>query len=194
MTQLEDSKIIDLFFERSEQAIEELDRKYGSAVKKTAANILNDRLDAEECVNDTYLRVWNSIPPQRPDSLVGYVCRISRNLAVNRYHANKAEKRNSEYDLVLDEMEEFIPSGMCVETEYEAKELASAINRFLSTLSRDDRVLFVRRYWYSDSVADLAVMLGSSANRISVRLFRIREKLRKALMKEGFLHEPGTVV
>ena len=192
--QLEDSKIIGLFFERSEQAIEELDRKYGSAVRKAAANILNDRLDVEECANDTYLRVWNSIPPHRPDPLVSYVCRISRNLAVNRYHANKAGKRNSEYDLVLDEMEECIPSGMSVETEYEAKELAAAINRFLSTLSRDDRVLFVRRYWYSDSVADLAVMMGSSAKRISVRLFRIREKLRKTLKKEGFLHEPGTVV
>ncbi|MBQ5489452.1 MAG: sigma-70 family RNA polymerase sigma factor, partial [Oscillospiraceae bacterium] len=91
---MEDSKIISLFFERSEQAIEELDSKYGPAVRKTAANILKDRLDVEECVNDTYLNTWNSIPPHIPDPLAAYVCRIARNLAVNRYHANHAEKRN----------------------------------------------------------------------------------------------------
>ena len=187
MTRLEDSRIISLFFERSEQAIEELNRKYGSAVKKTAANILNDRLDVEECVNDTYLRVWNDIPPHVPDPLAGYVCRIARNLAVNRYHANNAEKRRSNYDLVLDEMEECIPSGVNVETDYEAKELTAAINRFLAALSKEDRFLFVRRYWYADSVADLAAMTSGNANRISVRLFRLREKLRNSLMKEGFL-------
>ena len=112
MTRLEDSKIISLFFERSEQAIRELDCKYGSAIKKTAANILNNRLDVEECVNDTYLRTWNSIPPHAPNPLVGYVCRIARNLAVNRYHANNAEKRGGNYGLVLDEMQECIPSGV----------------------------------------------------------------------------------
>ena len=187
MTRLEDSKIISLFFERSEQAIEELNRKYGSAVKKTAANILYDRLDVEECVNDTYLRVWNDIPPHAPNPLAGYVCRIARNLAVNRYHANNAEKRKSNYDLVLDEMEECIPSNVSVETDYEAKELTAAINRFLAALSKEDRFLFVRRYWYADSVADLAAMTNGNANRISVRLFRLREKLRNSLMKEGFL-------
>ena len=187
MTQLEDSKIISLFFERSEQAIRELDCKYGSAVKKTAANILDDRLDVEECVDDTYMKVWDNIPPQVPNPLVGFVCKIARNLAVNRYHANHAEKRNGRYDLILDEMEECIPSGTDIETEYEAKELSVAINRFLSSLSREDRFLFVRRYWYADSVTDLAAMTNDSANRISVRLFRLREKLRKTLVKEGFL-------
>lgn len=187
MTQLEDSKIISLFFERSEQAIRELDCKYGSAVKKTAANILDDRLDVEECVDDTYMKVWDNIPPQVPNPLVGFVCKIARNLAVNRYHANHAEKRNGKYDLILDEMEECIPSGTDIETDYEAKELSAAINRFLSSLSREDRFLFVRRYWYADSVTDLAAMTNDSANRISVRLFRLREKLRKTLVKEGFL-------
>lgn len=187
MTQLDDSGIIDLFFARSEQAIEELARKYGPAVKKTAANILSDRLDVEECVNDTYLGCWNSIPPQKPNPLVSYVCKIARNLAVNRYHANKAEKRNGAYDLILDELEESIPSNMDVETETEAKELTAAISRFLSTLSREDRFLFVRRYFYADSVTDLAAMTGDSANRISVRLFRIRGKLKKTLSKEGYL-------
>ena len=187
MTRLEDSRIIRLFFERSEQAIEELNQKYGSAVRKTAANILNDRLDVEECVNDTYLRVWNSIPPHAPDPLAGYVCKIARNLAVNRYHANRAEKRAGSYALVLDELEECIPSGVNVETEYDAKELTAAINRFLASLDPKDRFLFVRRYWYADPVAELAAMTNNSANRISVRLFRLREKLRKRLLKEGFL-------
>ena len=187
MARLEDSKIISLFFERSEQAIRELDSKYGSAVKKTAANILNDRLDTEECVNDTYLRTWNTIPPHAPNPLVSYVCKIARNLAVNRYHANRAQKRGGNYDLVLDEMLECIPSGVDIETEYDAKELSAAINRFLSALKQEDRVLFVRRYWYADSITDLASETHSSPGRISVRLFRLREKLRKTLGKEGFL-------
>ena len=187
MTQLEDSKIISLFFERSEQAIRELDCKYGSAVKKTAANILDDRLDVEECVDDTYMKVWDNIPPQVPNPLVGFVCKIARNLAVNRYHANNAEKRNRNYDLILDEMEECIPSRVNVETDYEAKELSAAINRFLSAQSQEDRFLFVRRYWYADSVTELAAMTNGSANRISVRLFRLREKLQNTLVEEGFL-------
>ncbi len=184
---MEDSQIISLFFERSEQAIEELDRKHGPAVKRAAANILNDRLDVEECVSDTYLRTWNSIPPQAPDPLASYVCRIAHNLAIDRYHANTAQKRSGKYELVLDEIEECIPSGVSVETELEAKELGASINRFLGTLSRDDRFLFVRRYWYADPVRELAALTHSSPNRVSVRLFRLREKLRKTLTKEGLL-------
>lgn len=184
---MEDSSIVSLFTERSEQAIEELNRKYEPVIKKIVANILSNRLDVEECVNDTYLRVWNSIPPQKPDPLVSYVCKIARNLALDRYRANRAGKRGGNFDLILDEMEECIPSGMDVETEYDAKELAAAINRFLSGLSRDDRFLFVRRYWYGDSISDLATMTDGNGNRISVRLFRLREKLKKTLLKEGFL-------
>ena len=187
MTHLEDSKIIALFFERSEQAVAELDKKYGPAVKKTAANILCDRLDVEECVNDTYWRAWNSIPPQKPNPLVSYICKIARNLALDKYRANKAEKRNGEFDLILDEMEECIPSELCVETQVEARELSAAISRFLRTLDRGDRLLFVRRYWYADPVTELAAMTHSSENRVSVRLFRLREKLKKSLIKEGYL-------
>ena len=186
MTRLEDSLIIGLFLERKEQALEELDSKYGHAVKKTASNILSNRQDVEECVNDTYLGCWNSIPPQNPSPLVSYVCRIARNLAVNRYHANRAEKRNGHYDLILDELEESIPSHMDVESEAEAKELTAAINQFLASLSREDRCLFVRRYFYADTVTELAAQTGNSANRVSVRLFRLRNKLKKALAKEGY--------
>lgn len=187
MTQLDDSKIIDLFFERSEQAIDELDKKHGAAVRKTAANILRDRQDAEECVNDTYLGCWNSIPPHKPDPLVSFVCKIARNLAVSRLRSETAMKRNSGFDLVLDELEEFIPSKEDVEAKCIAKELVSAIDRFLLELDYDDRFIFVRRYWYADSVKDIATAMHSRENRISVRLFRLREKLRINLTKEGFV-------
>ena len=183
---MEDSKIIDLFFAREEQAIEELDRKHGSVVRKTAANILRDRQDVEECVNDTYLGVWNNIPPQRPNPLISFVCRIARNLAVSRLRRETAARRNSSFDLVLDELEDFIPSRMNVEMDYETKELIAAINRFLSELDYDDRFLFVRRYWFADSVKDIAAAMHSRENRISVRLFRLREKLKKSLKKEGY--------
>ncbi len=187
MTHLEDREIIDLFFERSEQAIRELDKKYGKAVKTVAQNILRERQDAEECVNDAYLGVWSSIPPQRPDSLGGYVCRIARNRAVSRLRAEAAAKRNDGFDLVLDELEECIPSGVDVEAELEGKELARAVDRFLATLDYDDRFLFVRRYFFADSVKQIAAAMGRRENQLSVRLFRLREKLRKNLVKEGLL-------
>ena len=144
MTHLEDCRIIELFFERSEQAVRELDRKYGKAVKILAQNILHDGQDAEECVNDAYLGVWSSIPPQRPDSLGSYVCRIARNQAISRLRSNTAAKRNDGFDLVLDELEECIPSGISVEAELEGKELARAVDRFLATLESDSVCLPLR--------------------------------------------------
>lgn len=184
---MEDSKIVDLFFERSEQAIGELDKKYGAAVRKTAVNILSSRQDAEECVNDTYLGVWNSIPPQRPDVLVSYVCRIARNLAVSRLRRETAAVRNSGADLVLDELAEVIPSREDVEAEIEAKELAVAVNRYLAGLDYDDRYIFIRRYWYADAVRDIASAMHTRENRVSVRLFRLRNNLKKFLKKEGLI-------
>ena len=184
---MEDSRIIDLFFERSEQAITELDRKYGSAVRKTAANILRDTQDAEECANDTFLGAWNSIPPHRPYPLGSYVCRIARNLAVSKLRAATAAKRNGGFELVLDELAEVVPSGVDLERELEARELLAAVNRFLAALDRDDRVLFVRRYWFADSVQELAAATHSSRSRVSTRLFRLRGKLRNTLKKEGLL-------
>ena len=187
MTPLEDSQIIALFYERSEQAIAELDRTYGEAVRKTAANILNNRQDEEECVNDTWLGVWNSVPPQNPRPLRSYVCRIARNLAVKKFHARMAKKRNGGYDLVLDELAESIPATTCVESEYTAKELSAAISRFLDTLGYEDRFCFLRRYWYADSVAEIAAMTQRDSHQISVRLFRTREKLHRYLKEEGLL-------
>jgi len=182
---LEDSKIIALFYERSEQAIVELSNKYGAVCNKVANNILNNRLDAEECVNDAYLGVWNTVPPQNPDPLISYVCRIVRNLAVKRYHQNTAMKRNSYYDVSLEELDECLPSGVSVEGEIEAKEVSEMINRFLKDLDKKSRVIFVRRYWYADPIDDIADRFDTSRHYISVKLSRIRKALRKYLVKEG---------
>ena len=182
-----DTEIINLFFKRSEQAIDELAKKHGNAVARVARNILGNEQDTEECVNDTYLGAWNAIPPHRPNPLRTFVCKIARNLATKKYHSNTASIRNSQYDLALDELEEFLCDGNSVEREYEAKELSVAINGFLSSLSASDRFLFMRRYWYSDSVRDIAKMADSTTNSVTVRLFRIREKLRLYLEKEGLL-------
>ncbi len=187
MTQLEDSAIIDLFFERSEQAIDELDHKHGAAVRKTAGNILHDRQDAEECVNDAYLGVWNSIPPKRPNSLAAFVCRITRNAAISRLRRETAQKRGPGLDLVLEELEDFLPSGQDVEAQLEARELAERVNRFLAGLPYTDRFLFVRRYFFADPVKDIAAAAGMKESRVSLRLFRLREKLKKTLEKEGLL-------
>lgn len=181
-----DEEIIHLFFERSEQAIGALAEKHGGAAARVARNILGSEQDVEECVNDTYLAVWNAIPPHRPSPLRTFVCKIARNLAAKRYHANTAEKRNSRYDLALDELEEALAAVGGVEDELEERELRSAINGFLAALKPADRVLFLRRYWYAEPVKDLAEAAHTTPNSVTVRLFRIREKLRHYLKKEGF--------
>lgn len=182
---MEDSKIIDLFFERSEQAISELSKKYGSMCTKMAYNVLNNESDAEECVNDAYLGLWNTIPPQNPKPLLSYVCRIVRNLALKKYHANTAKKRNSTYDVALDEIEGCFPANNSVEERIEATELAKIIDSFLEGLGREDRIMFVRRHYYSDSIEELAGLFNTSRHNISVRLSRIRKNLKKYLVKEG---------
>lgn len=183
---LEDQEIIRLFFQRSEQAITELSVKYGMLCRKIAVNILKNISDAEECVNDAWLGVWNTIPPQEPDPLLAYVCRIARNISITRYHANTAKKRNSAYDIALDELEDSLASGADVWDELSAKELAGLIDRFLDTLDKESRVMFVWRYWYAEPVADIAARMKMRDNNVSVRLLRIRKKLRQYLQKEGY--------
>lgn len=184
---MDDKAIIDLFFERSEQAIRELDTKYGKTCHKVSYNILNNQQDAEECVNDAYLGTWNAIPPQRPNPLLTFLCRIVRNLSIMRYHANTATKRNSAYDIALEELENCLSSGITVEDEVEGKLLVQTIEDFLDTLSRDSRVIFMRRYWFSDSYAEITKQVGISEKTVSVRLTRIRNQLREHLIKEGML-------
>ena len=182
---MEDSRIIELYFLRSEQAITETAEKYGAVTKKLAYNILHDLQDAEECVNDTYLGAWNTIPPQKPNPLLTYLCKILRNLAIKKYHSKTAAKRNSTYDVALDELENCFPSSDSVEDSFDAAETARSINAFLKSLSPENRILFVRRYWHADSIEDLAELFSVSPHTVSVRLNRIREKLKKHLRKEG---------
>lgn len=185
VSNLDDKKIIELFFERSEQAIIELSNKYGSVCSKIAFNILNNKQDTEECLNDAYFGAWSTIPPQNPNPLLSYVCRIVRNLAIKRYHSNTAVKRNSIYDVALDELENCFPSSSSVEDKFNAIETARIIDNFLETLDQENRIMFICRYWYSDSIGDLAKFFNTSNHGISVRLFRTRAKLKKHLIKEG---------
>ena len=180
-----DEEIIDLFFERSERGITELAKKHGVAAHRVAYRILGDPEDAEECVSDAYLGVWNSVPPERPMPLRTYVCKIARNLAAKRLRANTARKRGSGYDLALDELAEIVPDRVGVEEQVAAKELAGLINAFLDSLSYEDRFLFMRRYWYADPLNEIAKMAGMSYGAAAVRLHRVRERLRKQLLKEG---------
>ena len=184
---MEDSYIIDQFFDRSENAIRELDGKYGKLCQKLAFNILNNTSDAEECVNDAYLGIWNSIPPNRPDSLSAYLCGIVRNLCLKRYRYNTAEKRNSTFDVAVSELEGCLASAENVEKQVEAKELTGLIETFMDRQKPVDRVIFMRRYYFSDSYADIAVQTGITEKNVSVRLNRTRGRLREFLKEQGYL-------
>ncbi len=184
---MEDKDIIKLFFDRSEEAVAALNKKYGSLCRSIAYNVLKSREDAEECVNDTYLSVWNSIPPESPTRLSAYVGRIARNKSLSRYRKNTAAVRNSEYDTSLDELSECVPSKVRTEDELDARELSAAINAFLAELNKDSRLLFMLRYWGGYSISDAARLLGITPNAASVRLSRLREKLKEQLIKEGLL-------
>ncbi len=181
---MEDKKIVDLFFERKESAIAELSKKHGQLFRKIAYNVLGNDADAEECINDAYFAVWNTIPPNRPYSILSFVAKIVRNIAVTRYHHQTAEKRNSFYDTALDEISDYIPSDDHTDSA-DTTELSEAFNAFLKTLNEEDCALFVKRYWYSESVTDIAKNLEMTPHYVSVKLSRVREKLRKFLEKRG---------
>lgn len=151
-----------------------------------ATGILNSREDAEECVNDAYLAVWNSIPPERPDSVAAYLYRIVRNIALMKYRYNTAEKRNSHYDVALDELAEFLKSADNVQNRMEAKELSALINRFLEKQKKIDRTIFIQKYWLLMDITEIAEEMGLSRNYVNVHLHRTRERLKKALGKEGY--------
>lgn len=184
---MEDHKIIELFCDRSEQAINELMKKYGRGCTKIAQNILKNELDAEECVNDACLGVWNTVPPKKPSSLPAYFYRIVRNVSIKRYHQNTAEKRNSYYDVALEEIEECLADGGSIEEEYIYKELSLLINIFLEGLNKKDRIMFVKRYWFGTSISEISDSYNTSNHHVTVRLWRIREKLKKYLQQKGVL-------
>lgn len=178
---MEDQLIIKLFYERSEKAIDELSKKYGKLCSSVSYNILKNEEDVEECVNDTFLTAWNTIPPERPNPLQTYVCKIARNLSLKRYHINTAQKRNHYYDVILEEIADCLESNTKVEDEILARELSEQINEFLGTLKIKERAIFVQRYWYCSSIPEIANKMNMSTNQVTVRLHRTREKLKKYL-------------
>ena len=180
---IDDEKIIELFFERSEQGIRELDKIYGKVCHNLSYHIVGSRRDAEECVNDAYLGAWNAIPPAKPNPLLTYVCKIVRNISLKIYWRKEAAKRSSHYTIALEEIEACIAAPNTVEAEIEARELARIIESFLDTLTTENRVIFMRRYWFSDSYKDIAEFVGLSEKNISVRLTRIREKMKQYLIE-----------
>ena len=167
-----------------DSTISELDQKYGKLYHKLADNILKSAQDAEECVNDAYLSTWNAIPPQRPESLSAFVCTLVRRCSITRYRANTAMKRNSHYDVCMEEIEEFLASPRRTEEHCEAKELAAVIECFLDTQSKENRVLFMRRYWYADSYADIGRLLGITESNARLRLMRMRKQLKTYLIEQ----------
>jgi RNA polymerase sigma-70 factor (ECF subfamily) len=184
---MEDPDIIDLYWERSENAISETDAKYKSLCMHVASNILHDTSDAEECLNDTYLAAWNTIPSKRPKYFPAFLCRIVRNLALKRLEHNSAKKRNPEILLSLDELDDCIPSGEDVEKSFDSAELGRTISCFLRSQPRRNRVIFLRRYWYYDSIAAIAKNFGMTENAVKQLLFRMRGQLKKHLESEGSL-------
>ncbi len=182
---MEDSQIIELYWQRSENAIIETSNKYSRLLLSISLNILGNYSDAEECENDTYVAAWNTIPPTRPGIFSAFLSKIVRNISINRYEYNRAKKRNSEYDLILSELEECVASEMSVEDSYAAGEISAYIDEFLQTQKQETRVIFVRRYWYADPVKDIAQRMKISESKVKTVLFRTRNELQKYLAERG---------
>lgn len=184
---MEDELIIQLFHERNETALTELAKKYGRHFVAIAERILCNHEDAKDCVNDAYLKTWNTIPPARPNVLKAFVGKIVKCAAVSMLRMNTAEKRGSgEISLVLDELGECVSDGGSIESEFENKQIISEINKFLWKCGEFHRKAFVLRYWHCESVSEIAARFGVSENKISVSLYRTRKRLKDHLEKEGF--------
>lgn len=184
---MNDQLIVELYLARDEAAIGETSAQYGLKLKRIAASILGDAHAAEECVNDVYLRAWNSIPPNEPRQyLFAYLARITRQIALSRLKTAGALKRSALLTELTAEMEECLPFGADTADEAEARELSRLINAFLAMLSAEKRAVFLRRYWYFDSIAEIAKSFGFRESKVKTMLFRMREKLRAYLEKEGY--------
>lgn len=183
-----DEKIIELFFQRNEMAIEETNKKYGAYCFQIANNILNNREDSEECLNDTWMNTWHSIPPTHPQNFKLFLAKIVRNLSFNKYKAKYSQKRGQgEISLILEELEECIAGQSDIESVFIAEELQNMINRFVCNLSPKEGNVFIRRYFYSDSIKNISKRYDISENHVRVILSRTRNKLKTMLKKEGYL-------
>ena len=181
---MDDSKIIELFFARNEDAIKHTDDAYGRRLFHLADNIVHNDQDAEESVNDTYMKAWDTIPPQRPEHFFAYIAKICRNFALKRIDWQKAKKRNAEVVTLTQEMENCIPDTYC-DMEADERELGRVLDAFLRTLTPENQMVFLRRYWYVDTIAEIAVRYGISESAVQMRLNRTRSKLAMYLAKEG---------
>ena len=184
---MDDERIVQLYWERNESAIDESARKYGAYCASIARNILLNPADAEECVNDTWLHAWNAMPPHRPSVLSAFLGKITRNLSFDRYRLLHREKRGGyQIDAVLDELAECVSGTDEPEKRREGQELKEEINRFLLKLPEDKRCMFILRYWYADSISEIANRMKTSENHVSVSLSRVRTKLKAHLIERGF--------
>lgn len=185
---LSDKEIVSLFNERNEKAISAVSLKYGSYCETVVRNILHDPQDTEECLNDTWLRAWESIPPEKPNNLGGFLVKIAKNISLNRYSLEHTQKRgNGEIPLVMDELSECVPDNNNVEKTFEQKLLTDAVNEFLKTLPPEKRDIFVLRYWYCLPVAEVARKVGASRSNTAVILSRTRRSLAAYLKKKELL-------
>ena len=185
---MDDQSIVALFWERSEQAIAETDRKYGAYCYSIAYHALANSEDAEESVSDTYMAAWNQLPPHRPSILATFLGKITRRISINRWKAkNTAKRGGGQITLTLEELDDCVDGKQNIERAYESHELVWAFNRFLETLPETERDVFLRRYWFFDPIADIAESFGFTQSKVTSMLYRTRGKLRKQLEKEGFL-------
>lgn len=184
---MDEVAIIALFFGRSETAIEVVQQQYGPMCRTIAWNLLGSDQDVEECLNDTWHALWNAIPPQRPDNLGAYIAKITRNLAMKRLSGMRAQKRNA-VTVSYEELSRCIPSGQNPEELLEGKELTELLDRFLGKLDTNSRDMFLRRYWYFDSIGQIAKGFGISETRVSTKLYRMRKKLKDFLAKEAQIY------
>ena len=185
---MDDKSIVQLYWDRSEQAIVETEAKYGAYCFSIAYNALANKEDAEESVSDTYMAAWNKLPPHRPSILSTFLGKITRYISINRWRARNTNKRGGgEIFLTLEELNDCVDGRQDVEGTYEARELVQAFNHFLDMLPETERDIFLRRYWFFDPIADIANSFGFTQSKVTSMLYRIRGKLRKHLEKEGFL-------
>ncbi|MDE7229017.1 MAG: sigma-70 family RNA polymerase sigma factor [Oscillospiraceae bacterium] len=185
---MEDNAIIQLFNERDEAALSELSKKHGTFFTRLAEGVLRNYEDSQVCVNDAYLKTWETIPPAKPNFLRAFVGSIVKRIAVSMLRASGAQKRGGgEFDLVLEELEECVSDNSSVEDEFDNKQTIEEINKFLRNCGEFDRRVFVLRYWYCESVSTIAAELGMAENKISVSLYRTRKKLKEHLTKGGYI-------
>ena len=184
---MEDEKIIQLFFERSERALDELNKKYGALMLSVSKNVLKNDEDAKECLNDAYLGIWRAIPPERPSPLSAYVSRVIRNISINRYRKNTALMRDGRQNVSLEEIADVVDDGFDFATAIEGSELTEVLNAYLKTLSRENLYIFMQKYWYFTPVSAIAEHLSTTEAAVYLRLDRMKKSLQKHLIKNGVM-------